>query len=117
MEAEETVVKDVIILTPHESIIDAPKAHALRAQLYDIIEKGYVKIILNFREIEFMDSTGLCALVSTHKKLCDRGELKICHLSKHIKLLFELVKYHRVINIYDTQEDALKAFQSVKLKL
>ncbi len=117
MEADETVVKDVTILTPHESVIDAPKALFLKQKLYDIIDKGYVKIILNFKDIEFMDSTGLCALVSTHKKLCDKGELKICHLSKHITLLFELVKYHRVINIYDTQEDALKAFQSAKLRL
>ena len=117
MEVEETVVKDVIILTPHENIIHTPESLALKEKLYDIIEKGYVKIILNFKEIESMDSTGLCALVMAHKRVCERGEIKLCHLSKHIKLLFELVKYHRVVKIYDTQEEALKEFQSAKWKL
>jgi anti-sigma B factor antagonist len=39
------------------------------------------------------------------------GELKLCAMSKSLRALFELVRMHRVFDIYNSREEATRAFQ------
>ena len=39
------------------------------------------------------------------------GDLKLCGMSKAVRAVFELVRMHRIFDIYDTREQAVSAFQ------
>jgi len=39
------------------------------------------------------------------------GDLKLCSMSKQVQALFELVRMHRIFDIYNSKEDAVRAFQ------
>jgi len=39
------------------------------------------------------------------------GDLKLFGMSKQVRAVFELVRMHRVFDIVDTREDALRAFE------
>jgi len=39
------------------------------------------------------------------------AELKLCGMSKPVRAVFELVRMHRIFDIYDTREQAVGAFQ------
>jgi anti-sigma B factor antagonist len=39
------------------------------------------------------------------------GDLKLCSMSRQVRALFELVRMHRIFDIYATKEEAVKAFQ------
>jgi anti-sigma B factor antagonist len=43
------------------------------------------------------------------------GDLKLCRMSKQVRAVFELVRMHRIFDIFDifgTREEAVRAFQT-----
>jgi anti-sigma B factor antagonist len=38
------------------------------------------------------------------------GDLKLCCLTKQVRVIFELVRLHRIFELFDTREAAAKAF-------
>ena len=62
--------------------------------------------------LRFVDSSGLGAMLSCLRQLnATGGDLKLCGMSKAVRSVFELVRMHRIFDIYDTREQAVSAFQ------
>ena len=71
------------------------------------------KLVLDLGRLRFVDSSGLGAMLSCLRQLSAKsGDLKLCGMSKQVRALFELVRMHRIFDIYGTQEEAVQAFQS-----
>jgi anti-sigma B factor antagonist len=59
-----------------------------------------------------VDSSALGAILTCLRRLKEAGgDLKICGLSKSVRIIFELVRFHKIMDIYGTQEEAVNAFQ------
>ena len=70
------------------------------------------KVVFDMKMLGFVDSSGLGAILSCLRQLKAKGgELKICALSAAVRGLFELVRMHRIFDIFDTKEEALESFQ------
>ena len=39
------------------------------------------------------------------------GDLKLCNLTKQVRALFELVRMHKILDIFETRAEAVAAFQ------
>jgi len=75
------------------------------------IEKGAPKVLLNFREVNFINSSGLGRLILAAKIISeDSGQLKITDLSEDLKELFVFTRLDSKIPIYSSEEEALNAF-------
>jgi anti-sigma B factor antagonist len=90
---------DTVVVTPLETRIDARVANSFRDELARQIEQGNRKLVLNLVRVDFIDSSGVSALVSTLKRLGDTGELKVCSLNRSVRSMFELTRLNRVIPI------------------
>jgi len=67
--------------------------------------------VLDLSRLRFVDSSGLGALLSCLRQLTGRGgDLRLSGMSKPVRALFELVRMHRIFDIYPTKEEAIKAF-------
>jgi anti-sigma B factor antagonist len=99
MQLEVTQSGDTYVLTPNEKRIDAHVAPAFRATLIEQIEQGHVNLVINLSRVQFIDSSGLGALVSALKRIGRTGELKVCGLNESVKSMFELTRLNRVIPI------------------
>ena len=67
--------------------------------------------VLALPELKFLDSSGLGAILSCLRQLnASSGELKLCGMSKGVRALFELVRMHRIFDLYNTREEAIVAF-------
>ena len=66
-----------------------------------------VKVVLiDFRDVTFMDSSGLGILVLALKNVRSAGaELYICSINEQIKMLFELTSMDNIFKIYASQEE------------
>ena len=67
-------------------------------------------IILDFRELEYMNSSGIGLLVTLlirTQRLQQR--LLACGLSDHYQQIFDLTRLNEAIGIYSTREEALAA--------
>ena len=73
---------------------------------------GAVKnVVLDLGAVDNIDSTALGAILSLLKRVGDRGgDLKIARLLQpKPRLLFEITRAHKVFEIFDTAEEALRA--------
>ena len=108
MQMESTRAGEVMMLTPLARRLDAHVAVAFRAALVKQIDGGSRRIVINLAGVEFMDSSGLGALVSALKHIGRDGELAVCSPTEAVRSMFELTRLHRVIPIVDMRSEGAK---------
>lgn len=85
--------------------------HELKQKVMDAIEAGERKLVIDFTNTGYIDSSGLGALVSLSKKLRDAGgDLRLAGLNEDLRTLFELTKLDTLFAIADTPDQALAGF-------
>ena len=77
----------------------------------DRLDYGKRNILLNFQNVEFIDSFGvgeiLASYISTHNL---GGKLKIAKISKKLYLVFQVTMLTKVLEIFDDEKMALDSF-------
>lgn len=109
MKAEDKKIGDILVVTPIETLIDASLATDFKSQMADWVSEGNDRILLDLSHVDFIDSSGLGAILSSLKTLGKNGDLVICGMKDTVKSLFELTRMHRVLQIFSSQKEALKA--------
>ena len=65
----------------------------LKEQVFEQLERGDRKFIVDFSNTDYIDSSGLGVLVTLSKKIREQGgEISLASLSKDLRTLFELTK-------------------------
>ncbi len=102
---------DVSIILVREERVDAHNSNDLKDGLKDLFDEGKKNVLVDLRDVRFIDSSGLGALVSGLKNaISHQGTLKLSALQPQVKSMFELTKLHRVFDIYSNTEDAMESF-------
>lgn len=107
MRTEDREEGDVLIVRPVEQALDAYAATSFRERMSSHIQNGRNKIVLDLAMVNFLDSTGLGAIVSSLKRLDGNGVLVICNANEMVLDVFRLTRMDRVFPIVRTMEDAL----------
>ena len=93
--------------------IDSSCAPELEHALLGIIEAGKKHIVINLRDVPFVSSAGLKALISAQlkaRKSGGGGEIVLSELPASLRDTFELVGLHRLFTIYDRDVEAVGSF-------
>jgi anti-sigma B factor antagonist len=99
----------VIVVFVKEERLDANNSDELKSQLNRLFETGTKDVIVDLKEVRFIDSSGLGVLVSGFKNASTRqGTIKLSGLQTQVKSMFELTRLHRVFDIFATVDDALE---------
>lgn len=70
------------------------------------------RLVINLENLEYIDSTGLGAMVAILQKNFDNGgEIKIAKLQGKAKIVFDITKAYKIFDIFDTVEEAVAALQ------
>jgi len=109
MQIQDKKIENILIVKPSEKRIDASVATDFKGKMIDWINAGNKHIVLNLAEVDFIDSSGLGAIVSSLKAIGNGGDLVICGISDTVITLFRLTRMNRVFQIFSTEEEALKA--------
>ena len=92
--------------------LDASNAGDFKRDVGPLLEAN-TKLVFDLSRVRFVDSSGLGAFISCLRKLNAKGgDLKLCGMSKQVRAVFELVRMHRVYDICDTREEAVRMFHS-----
>ena len=101
---------DVLVIDLNEENLDAGNAREFRDAVQAMMHER-TQVVLDMSGVKFVDSSGLGALISCLRLLNSRrGDFKLCAMSKTVRALFELMRMHRVFNIYDSREEAVRSF-------
>lgn len=104
----EQVADITIVVLPGEQL-DAGNAKEFKRDIAPVLEPCR-KVVFDLRELRFIDSSGLGAILSCLRQLNAKGgDLKLCEMTKPVRALFELVRMHKIFDIYVTKADALRA--------
>jgi len=88
--------------------IDAMWASAFKEEIATRIEKGHHRLVLDLSDVDFVDSSGLGALVACLKRVGPLGTIAIVGTKGVVSKLFELTKMDRVFPLYDTVDAAIE---------
>lgn len=100
----------ILVIQLPAGALDAATAKEFRQEA-DQIFRGQQKVVLDFTKITFVDSAGLGVVLAFLRRITqDAGDLKVCGLNKGVKALFQLVRMHRIVEIFETVEEATRAF-------
>jgi anti-anti-sigma factor len=113
MEIRHEKENNVMVITPEGESLDAKDAPDFKDKVIDLIyTNDSDNVVLNLTHLNFIDSSGLGSFLSILRLLHSRGgELKLSGMNKSIRTMFELVSMHKIFEIYDTSQDAIKSFQ------
>ncbi|MDF5732722.1 MAG: STAS domain-containing protein [Rhizonema sp. PD38] len=88
--------------------LDSTQSQDFREKITEIMEEEKItKIVLvDFKNVTFMDSSGLGALVLAFKALksVDR-KLVVCSINEQVRILFELTGMDKVFEIFPNEEE------------
>jgi anti-sigma B factor antagonist len=110
MTAPVTHSGDVAIIRLPLEKMDLSTSGEFRRILSPIIQANK-QIVLDMTNVTFVDSSGLGAILSVLRELSSAGgDLRLCCVQKRVRVMFEMVRMHRILGIYDTTEDAVRSF-------
>lgn len=74
-------------------------------------DSGQKKLLLNFRNVEYMSSAVLGMLVTLNKNIqAAGGKLVLCNIDPQIREVFAITKLDKLFVIRDDEKDALQTF-------
>ena len=92
--------------------IDIGTAPELRQRVFHLIDDGSPHVIMDLRGVDFLDSTGLGALVNSLQRLRAReGSLRLVTSGGPILRVFKLTGLTRVFALHSSVPDAITADQ------
>jgi anti-anti-sigma factor len=87
-------------------ILDASECQKFRQEITEIAGSGAKIVLVDFKNVTFMDSSGLGALVLAFKALRSADiKLVLCSINEQVRILFELTGMDKVFEIFPSQEE------------
>lgn len=75
----------------------------------DILDKSSSKLIINMKNISYIDSSGLWAIFEGHKKAVQQNSnLVLISPTKDVKRVLDITKMSSKVQIFDTEALAIK---------
>jgi anti-anti-sigma factor len=97
----------VLTLSGH---LDLATAWEFSAKLQNCIANITPHIVVNLSQVDFIDSSGLTALVAGMRDTAKlHGSFCLCNIDPEVKRIFELTMMNYVLAIFATEKEALEA--------
>ncbi|MFW6132101.1 MAG: STAS domain-containing protein [Candidatus Aminicenantaceae bacterium] len=112
MEIKTREKDDIIILDIDGEIRRSDMSNVTLHQLVKKnLESGKRNILLNFENVEFIDSFGVGEVLASYISTQNLGgKLKLAKISKKLFMVFQVTMLTKVLDIYNDEETAFKSF-------
>ena len=83
----------------------------LRSTIKDLVAAGQNKILLNLKEVSYIDSAGLGEMVGSYATVTDQGgDIKLLNVQSKVGDLLQITKLFTVFATYTNEDEALRSF-------
>ena len=85
----------------------------LRDELRSLLSQGSKHIILNMKDVGYVDSAGLGELVGAYTTATNQGgAVKLLHLQGKMKDLMQITKLHTIFPAFEDEQQAIASFSA-----
>lgn len=89
--------------------IDMATSPSLRKTLLEALKK-VPRLVVNLREVRYVDSSGIASLVEVLKEARDKNKrLTLFGLNSTVREALQLTRLTKIFEIFETEEEALRA--------
>ena len=107
-------VDGILAIECNGRIVFGDESSLLRDEVKKAVAEGQKRIVLNLKEINYIDSGGLGTLVALHTTAHNAGGvIKLANLTKRVGDLMQVTKLLTVFDVSDSEYDALESFRQV----
>lgn len=112
LEILERVVDGVAILDLKGRLV-LDEVDLFRKRIDELIRQKRLSIVLNLREITYIDSAGVGMMVAKYLSVRRQGgDIKLLHLSPRSQRVMTITRLLTVFEAYDSEEQAVGSFAS-----
>lgn len=105
-------VEGVTVVEAAGRIILGQETNDLRESIKGLLANGTTKIVINLGNVDFIDSSGLGALVGLYSTANSKGaRIKLAAITKRFHELLMITKLLTVFDVYDDEAAAVASFK------
>lgn len=102
---------DVAVLKISGNLMSGPESGELHQAVKTIIEKGYLKVVIDLSDVKWMNSSGIGALMASYSSLAAKnGKIRLVGVTEKIESLLVVTRLIKTFDTFKMVEDALVGF-------
>ena len=107
-------IGDVTVLTLSGRLVLEDGEAVMRDRIDALIQEGRLEIIMNLKDVNYIDSCGVGSIVAKFLSVRRRGgDLKLVSLSERCHHVFEITGLIPILAPLDSEDDALRSLTAV----
>src|SRR4051812_41437451 len=97
-------VGDVTVIDVSGRITLGEGSSTLRDALHELVKNNHKDILLNLKDVSYIDSSGIGELVSAYTTITNAGgHLKLLGLTHRVKDLLQITKLYTVFDVHEDE--------------
>ena len=100
--------RDIVVVRPGTERLTAFNAKTFKEEVVALIDEGASQLVIDCKDVTFLDSSGLGALAGILKKIGHRGDIVVCSLNADVSQMFRICRMDRVFKIYRDVDIAIQ---------
>ena len=108
MQMSAAEVGENLVVSIDDSRIDAAVAVRFKDRMLELTRHPAERVILDLSSVDFLDSSGLGAVVGAMKQLGSKRQLDLAGLTPTVEKVFRITRMDKVFRIYENTDAALK---------
>ncbi|MFC1628757.1 STAS domain-containing protein [Gemmatimonadota bacterium] len=113
MQIKHVTSGDVAVLHLQGKIMGGPDATSLHEKLHELIETGTRSVVIDLRDVDWMNSSGLGILIGGLSAIRKSGgDLRLASVTEKIEEVLRITKLDRVFDVFGSTEEAVTSYGS-----
>lgn len=93
-------------------VIDSETVERFGEALEEVFLDGCYNIVLDIEGLSYINTAGLSIIADAYKKCSqNKGALKILRAAEAIRELLDVVRFTKIIEMYESEEEAVGSFR------
>lgn len=95
--------------------IDTTTSSEVERALNSLLKQGRYKIIIDLGNVDYISSAGWGIFISEIKSIRENnGDLKLVSMIPDVYEIFELLEFHHILDVYESNQEAIQKFQEAE---
>ena len=101
--------KEIGVLDLHGNLVGIDETKAFQQAVKELLDQHCRKLVLDFKDVRFINSSGLGELLSAHASSVRRGcRLVLCNLNNSVSSLLVITGLEKILEVKKTREEAVR---------
>jgi anti-sigma B factor antagonist len=114
MHIREDIKNNIATLTISGHMMGGPECYGLHDKMKSLLSDGIRKIVIDLRNVKWMNSSGLGTLMSCWGAVCiHQGEMKLANVTDKIQSLLVISRILQFFETYNSVDRAASSFRKM----